>query len=266
MGFASEWLDLREPADRAARNPSLLKGATGLAGAGTVVDLGSGTGATLRALAPGLPDATRWRLLDHDAQLLATATARHPEAEAVRCDLARLVDLPLEDAVLVTASALLDLVSEDWLANLVARLSADKLPFYAALSYNGRMNWEPDLPRDPSIAAAFNADQRQDKGLGPALGPAAVETASSLFEAAGYVVTVAKSPWWLDARQPKLQAQLLEGIAAAAARAGEHDASSWREDRLGLLDEGRCEIGHLDLLAVPKGMASGREHMGDANG
>lgn len=51
MGFAPQWLALREPADRAARDTALLARAAHLAGpAPVIVDLGAGTGASVRAL------------------------------------------------------------------------------------------------------------------------------------------------------------------------------------------------------------------------
>ena len=56
-GFSPEWLALREPADTRARDPGLLGAlAASLAGRDSVevVDLGCGTGANIRAIAPEL--------------------------------------------------------------------------------------------------------------------------------------------------------------------------------------------------------------------
>ncbi|MEO9788899.1 MAG: methyltransferase type 11, partial [Aurantimonas coralicida] len=62
-GFDTNWLDLREPADGAARDTGLLQGAVAwLEGAGDAplaVDLGCGTGSTLRAVSPHAP-RLRW--------------------------------------------------------------------------------------------------------------------------------------------------------------------------------------------------------------
>ena len=73
-GFSSDWLGLREPADTAARNPALIASVAAFASTGkplTILDLGAGTGSTLRALAPHLPVPQRWVLVDHDASLVA---------------------------------------------------------------------------------------------------------------------------------------------------------------------------------------------------
>ena len=55
-------------------------------------------------------------------------------------DLVRDLELALDGPVdLITTSALLDLVSEDWLERLVVEAAARRLPVYAALSYDGRV-------------------------------------------------------------------------------------------------------------------------------
>ena len=74
MGFAADWLALREPADRAARDEALARRAAAAAGPDPlIVDLGCGTGATWRALSPYLPKGARWRFVDKDPELLAKA-------------------------------------------------------------------------------------------------------------------------------------------------------------------------------------------------
>ncbi|MEE4299000.1 MAG: class I SAM-dependent methyltransferase, partial [Pseudomonadales bacterium] len=207
MGFSAAWLALREGADRAARDAALARRAAAAAGpAPLIVDLGSGTGATRRALAPLLPASARWRFVDNDAALLAQAGAEAGErAELVEADLADLDALPLEDATLVTASALLDLVPEHWVTALARRLHG---PFYAALSYDGVMHWTPEDPEDAAVSAAFDRHQHGDKGLGPALGPEAAERTRAAFEAAGFTVELAQSPWRLGPADAALQRAL----------------------------------------------------------
>lgn len=250
MGFSSDWLALRDPADRAARDAMLVQRAALAAGpAPLIVDLGCGTGATCRALAPWLPENARWRLVDNDPALLGAAgKAAGPPAELIKLDLGDLDALPLEGATLVTASALLDLVSEAWVAGLVARL---RVPFYAALSYDGRMEWTPDDPRDSAVTAAFNRHQQGDKGLGPALGPQAAERTAALLADAGFTVHRAESPWRLGPESAALQRELTRGIAGAAAEAGAAGAKDWGDLRADTADRSACMIGHLDLLAFP---------------
>ncbi len=256
MGFAADWLALREPADRAARDEALARRAAGAAGpAPFIVDLGCGTGASRRALAPYLPPGTRWCCVDNDPRLLAAAAEAGGDAtDVVEADLADFPSLPLDRATLVTASALLDLVSRSWLEELVRRL---RVPFYATLSYGGTMRWAPSDPRDAAITASFNRHQRSDKGMGPALGPEAAESAATLFEAAGFDVARAPSPWRLGPGMATLQRELIDGIAAAASEAGVAEAAAWGRRRREAADVTRCEIGHLDILAIPRSAAVG---------
>ncbi|MEE4362118.1 MAG: class I SAM-dependent methyltransferase [Pseudomonadales bacterium] len=261
MGFSADWLALREPADRAARNAALARRAAEAAGpAPLVVDLGCGTGASWRALAPFMPEGTRWRFVDRDPHLLALAGAEAGcGVELIEADLADLEALPLDGATLVTASALLDLVPEPWVAALARRLG---MPFYAALSYGGEMAWTPEDPRDAAVTAAFNRHQRGDKGLGPALGPDAGRRSAEIFAAAGYAVETADSPWQLGPDMAALQRELTDGIAAAAAEAGAHEAEAWGRHRRDLADRTTCLIGHLDLLAIPESPSREAPHAG----
>ncbi|MBS3744804.1 MAG: class I SAM-dependent methyltransferase, partial [Wenzhouxiangellaceae bacterium] len=78
--FEADWLSLREAADAAARDPDLVGRASAwLADRPrplAITDLGAGSGANPRFLAPRLPGPQRWRLVDHDAGLLARAADR----------------------------------------------------------------------------------------------------------------------------------------------------------------------------------------------
>ena len=243
MSFEPAWLALREPADAAARDPGLLAEAAALLGDGLGLDLGCGTGATVRAFGAG----PRWRLVDRDRRLLATAAAHCPGAEVVAADLAAVDRLPLGGVALVTASALLDLVSRGWIDRLAGRLADAGIPCYAALSYYGTIHWDPAEPGDAAVVAAFNRHQRRDKGLGPALGPDAPEALAQALAARGYRVRTAPSAWRLGHPQAALQAALVEGIAEAVA-----PPRAWLQARLAASAVARCTVGHVDLLAVPR--------------
>ena len=73
-----EWLALREPADAAARSAELAERlGRHLPAAGRLVihDLGGGSGAMGRWLAPRLPGPQHWVVHDRDADLLELAVA-----------------------------------------------------------------------------------------------------------------------------------------------------------------------------------------------
>ncbi|NNU79444.1 class I SAM-dependent methyltransferase [Halovulum dunhuangense] len=251
MGFSPDWLSLREPADHAARDAALLNAAAGAAGrAPVVLDLGCGTGSTIRAFGTRLPETTRWRLVDLDPTLLEHAARQAPQAQTFRLNLSDLDALPLEGVTLVTASALLDLMPRDWVARLADRLAGAGCAFYAALNYDGMMRWTPAHPDDAGITDAFNRHQRGDKGIGPALGPDAGPVAAELFRARGFEVRLADSPWVLGPSEARLHAELAQGIARAAEETG-LAADAWAAARATPDWAGSAVIGHCDLLAIP---------------
>ncbi len=254
MSFDAAWLDLREPADRAARDPALLAAAArylAAAPAPVALDLGCGTGATVRAFA-GQVSSARWRLLDNDPALLRLAAARcGPRVETLAADLADADALPLAGIRLVTASALLDLCGEAWIRDLAHRLSATRTALYAALSYDGHLSFDPPHRDDPAVSAAFNAHQRRDKGLGPALGPDAVLALARALESEGYEVRLAESPWLLGPQDAALHTALTDGIARAAQEAGLQTAG-WAQARRAASGSAGCRVGHVDVLALPQ--------------
>jgi SAM-dependent methyltransferase len=263
-GFAAEWLALREPYDARARNPVVGDAAMGTVidlDPVTIVDLACGTGATLRALSPHLPGRQTWRLVDNDLSLLARAADSvrpgRVQITALPIDLAHDVEAALDGAVdLVATTALLDLVSEPWLDRLVVETAARRLPLYAALTYDGRIAFEPAVPGDAAIIAAVNAHQRGDKGFGPALGPTAAAVAVARFTAVGYAVTRETADWVIGPRDRDIQNELLTGWAGAAREHGTppfNEAIAWLTRRRGLVAAGRSSIrvGHVDFFANP---------------
>src|SRR5690606_5887396 len=170
----ADWLALRAGADRRARDEGLaarLSAHFAVREGLRVLDLGAGTGAMLAATAPLLPPGQSWRLIDGDAALLARVSPPDGVAvERVVADLAGdMAPLFRPAPDLVTCSAFLDLCGAAWLDRLAAHAAAAGAAVYAALSYDGRERWSPPHPLDAQVLAAFHADQRRDKGLGPAL-------------------------------------------------------------------------------------------------
>ena len=263
--FSADWLALREPADHAARAGALTTAmAASLVGrpATRALDLAAGTGSNARYLLPRLPHIQHWTLTDHDSALLAQAwRLLTPIAQAAgrsfdvrRGDITALDALPLDGCALVTASALLDLVSETWLQKLARRCRETGADVLFALTYDGRIACEPLDAGDDRVRALVNRHQRGEKGFGPALGPDAAGVAEACFREEGFSVRVAPSDWVLDETASELQRQLVEGWAGAARELAPEDAAalaSWRERRLAHVADGRSRlrVGHIDLAA-----------------
>jgi hypothetical protein len=261
-GFSPQWLAAREPWDHRARSPEILAILTdrvmrARSGAGHVtriLDLGCGTGSTTRYLTSRLPTALAWTLADGDQGLLDIA-AGTTGSKTVTVDLATIdLDTLVGGHDLVTASALLDLVSDAWLDRLWRAMEHCHASLLAGLTYDGRIALAPAHPFDQVIRSLANIHQRSDKGFGPALGPNATAALVLRARKSRWRVTVRRSDWVLDmnADRPGVT-MLLQGWASVAKEIapGLGDRiESWLDDRLsqGTL---RVTVGHRDLLASP---------------
>jgi SAM-dependent methyltransferase len=302
--FSADWLALREPADRRTRSAALverlvawLSGPSHPAGDGApplrVLDLGCGTGANLRYLAPILAIDQRWtcldlapdllRVLPHRTAAWATGLGMEPrpsgegglriqgfgatwEVRTQAFDLARGIGaLPIDPGTLVVASALLDLVSEDWLTELLRTCAGARAPLLLTLTYDGRVTLDPPLPLDGAVIGLVNAHQGRDKGFGRALGPSACARLVQLGEALGFSVGLAQSDWLLDSDEPDLQVALTQGWTAAAleqaaalpdpeALALMTSIRQWQQDRCAQIAAKRSclRVGHQDALLLPR--------------
>jgi hypothetical protein len=156
---------------------------------------------------------------------------------------------------LVTASALLDLVSEQWLRVLAASCHAVGAAVLLALSYDGRSSCSPAELEDDMIRDQMNRHQHKDKGFGgPAVGPDAERIAAQVFEEQGYRVRREQTDWLLGAEDGELQRRLIEGWAEAATEMAPDLSTvirSWRTRRLAHVDAGRSRVvvGHHDVAA-----------------
>jgi hypothetical protein len=230
-----------------------------------VHDLACGTGAMGRWLAPLLPGPQHWVVHDRDADLLEVAAADIPVSaadgasvvvETRRSDITQLDADDLAGATLITASALLDLMTGDELAGVIGACTGAGCPVLLTLSVAGRVELAPPDPLDARVAAAFDAHQRRMTAAGRLLGPDAVATAAAEFRRLGAEVIVRPSPWRLGAAQADLAAEWLTGWVGAAGEqeaelAAEAEAYAQRrliQARAGDLD---VTVGHADLLVLP---------------
>jgi len=279
-GFSPDWLRLRAPLDAAARSkPLLQRFARSLPRPARLIDLGAGTGATLRAVAPAIGGEQTWTLIDNDPALLGaveremsscgwgalrtsdgmefSSTQCHVQAKLYEANLARSIeDLTLTQADAIVASALLDLVSEAWSWRLAQHCAAFRRPLYLALSFDGRLSWTPDDPRDDLVRCALLEHQRRDKGFGSALGPDAARVTGEHLDRLGFDVAGAESDWHIRPQDGEMQHAFLAGIHAAACEQAPQfvdDIEAWAALRRRQIEKGvlNVTVGHQDLLAYP---------------
>jgi hypothetical protein len=282
-GFTPTWLDLREPVDAASRSPHLPElplHRRADSGALCVFDLACGTGANLRYLAPRLGGVQEWTLIDNDPVLLGalpdrlaawagTVNARlsveggqamRIRAPGFECRVrSQMLDLGNDldkfdtgGVQLVTASALLDLVSLQWLQALAMFCRRQGAGVLFALNYDGRICNDPADPMDERLRELVNRHQCTDKGFGPALGPASASAVEQLFSGLGYSVQLQPSDWYIGARQASLQKMLVHGWLDAAVEMAPEEArqlQAWGRRRGMQIENSGLQIsvGHVDV-------------------
>lgn len=277
--FSPEWLALREPVDIIARNRDVL---TTCAAAFAdqaqinICDIGAGTGASVRALVDLLPATQNWTLVDHDTGNLSAALTelarwgetptqddntlhlqRGTKRLTIKIQAHDLAETPAcwsDDTDLVTAAALFDLVSMQWLGRFAELVALDRLPLLSMLTFDGLIETDPAHPSDEAVAAAFRLHQSRDKGFGPAAGARAATILEDAFVRDTYSITAGDSPWRATPAHGAFREAAIAGIVTAVketeALAGA-DVDRWAR---ACLDEDRTLIvGHRDLFAHPKG-------------
>ncbi len=263
-----DWLALREAEDARARSAALADIVPGLLDPGplTVHDLGSGTGSMMRWLAPRLPGPQTWVLHDWNANLTARASEgprprdRSGRPVALRSrigELDRLDAAALHGASLVTASALLDVLTAAEAHAIVDACLAAGVPVLQSLSVTGDVALTPWDPRDIRFARAFNAHQRREVAGRRLLGRYGATLVGGLFGMAGWHVRTALTTWRLDRREPLLLAEWFDGWTGAALEQDPgllREAAGYRELRWAQRSRGElaATVYHLDLLAWPR--------------
>jgi SAM-dependent methyltransferase len=264
-----EWLVLREPADAAARALDLAErlGRQRPAAGGWVIhDLGCGTGAMGRWLAPLLPGPQHWVAHDRDTDLLEVAAAHLPgpaadgalvTVETRPSDITRLRPGDLAGTTLITASALLDLLTEEELVGLISVCLGSGCPMLLTLSVVGHVELTPANCLDRRVGAAFDAHQRRVTERGRLLGPDAVALAVEQCDRLGAEVLVRPSPWRLGVSHSDLTMEWFTGWVGAACEQEVElaaEAEPYARQRLAQAAAGELAVtvDHADLLISPR--------------
>jgi hypothetical protein len=288
-GFSLDWLRLRAPFDRAARNDGLVRRFASVlrrvdGRPPKLLDLATGTGANARMLAPLIGGDQDWLIVDDDPALLGWCAAEHiawaarenyvvqKEGDALlirageacwrfrarHLDLAHQLAAGLaEPHDAIAMAALADLVSAQWVDALANHVQRRRVPLLAALTVDGRRQWHPAAAADALVCDAVTAHQRRDKGFGPALGAAAPVYLGARLAAAGCAVASAASDWHVGPDDRRMLAAVIDMESAAAAEQQPEAAAAiagWAAQRRAELAAGvlSLAIGHRDILALPR--------------
>jgi hypothetical protein len=190
-----------------------------------------------RWLAPRLPGSQHWVLHDRDRELLSLVPAQPPgpaadgspvTVTAREHDVTRLRPDDLADASLVTASALLDMLTAAEVERFVAACARPGCPVLVTLSVTGQVTLDPPDPLDEALSEAFNTHQRRRSADGPRLGPDAVGMAADAWHSRGREVLRRDSPWRLGGDNPALLQAWFTGWLGAALEQAPHLAAQAR--------------------------------------
>ncbi|MES2170266.1 MAG: SAM-dependent methyltransferase [Actinomycetota bacterium] len=267
MSTLAGWLALRSEADSRTRSRELVGELVHRLGPGPIVvhDLGSGSGAMPRWLAPMLDAHQEWVLHDADAGIL-TQIDPEPVTDGMGrpirtlTSVEQLADLPqgaFHGASLVTASALLDVITADETRIIVDACVAAACPALFSLSVTGRVELDPADPADADFGAAFNDHQRRNSAGRRLLGPEAAGVVARMFGAAGWTVRTVATPWRLGTGESELIGDWLDGWVGAAIEqqpslgAAAHDYLGRRRAQIAD-DVLSVVVDHEDVIAWPR--------------
>jgi hypothetical protein len=223
-----------------------------------IIDLGAGTGANQRWLAPRLPFQQRWIHLDHDPTVSRSMPLPQDtmiidgSVEALE----RLLADGSSDHRLVACSALLDVITTGHLDAVCRAVIDNQVPVLFSLSVTGTQGINPTDPHDQLLLDAFNDHQRRAGRAGPDAVAQAVDTLGT----GGFAVRIQETPWRLTASSDAafVEQLLRERLDAAVAQdlSLAPVAEAWFELRRAQLELGvlRMVVGHRDILALPGGL------------
>ena len=215
-----------------------------------------------RWLAPQLPGPQHWVLHDRDPHLLdeaavdlVAAADGAPVTVETRCgDITALTSEDFAGAALVTASALLDLLTAAEVERIATACVGAGCPALLTLSVTGQVELTPSDPLDRTIQDAFNDHQRREVAGRHLIGPDAVAATVAAFSGLGVTTVVRPSPWRLGPTDTELLAEWFTGWVDAAVEQRPEltgPVQEYTHRRRSEISGGRLRVvlHHLDLLA-----------------
>jgi SAM-dependent methyltransferase len=253
----SDWLSIREAMDSRFRClPLARKFMQSAADTQVIVDLGCGTGTNCRYLSSVSHAEALWLCIDKDSWALEAAAKRLPNGQVgfKQGDLATDLELiPFRDEISITASAFLDLTSQDWIHRFASR--CERIPLLISMTTSGGPTWDPIDDFDEAIDQCLENHRASDQGFGPAVATDASRLLANDLTSRGCDVSLEASDWQLDDQDNEVIDFLIDGIGRRASKTLPHEqVEAWMKKRRNQNRGGNLKltIPHLDLLSLPR--------------
>ena len=162
--------------------------------------------------------------------------------------------LPLEAYHVVTASAVVDLLSRDMLDKLLRTLHQHQLAFYPTLNYQS-MRYLPAEPRDEAMIEAYERHMQREQDFGRALGPSCTATLQQLAQKIYRQSPLqGPSPWELRPTDVAMHRHMLAFMEKSITEiAPKLDVAGWADHKRQLLkaQELHLHVDHSDVFISP---------------
>lgn len=243
-GFNTEWLEERFSFDSQARNTVVENACfTLFADKKTlnILDLGSGSGSSFLYLSEKLPQDQYWSFVELNP-ILANASLERisgiasgkgwkvveksngiiigTQNKSIEIEVINHSFLELEERVdlekfdLATAAAVLDLLTENMLHDLLNLLSNNGVSLLATINYEG-MKFTPSGPGDAMYINLYGQHMQREQSFGRTLGPDCLKSIKAYGETSNLKIISGESNWQVGRNDQKMHTFLLDYMAGA---------------------------------------------------
>ncbi|KAA3624504.1 MAG: hypothetical protein DWQ02_22980 [Bacteroidetes bacterium] len=243
-GFNTDWLEERFQFDSRARNAVVENHClTHFPDNKTVniLDLGSGSGSSFLYLSQKLPQNQNWTFVELNPLLAEASLNRISKFAAIKgwkvekqpntlviethkkCMKIEVLNhsfLKLEEKVdlekfnLATAAAVLDLLTESMLYELLELLTGNDIPLLATINYEG-MKFNPSEPGDEVYIDLYGRHMQREQPFGRTLGPDCLKSILAYSKTRNHKIISGESNWQVGVKDQKMHTFLLDYMAGA---------------------------------------------------
>ncbi len=243
-GFNTDWLEERFQFDSRARNVMVENHCFAHFSENktlNILDLGSGSGSsflylseklsqnqnwTFVELNPTLAKASLdrismiafsngWKVATYSSGLIIEGSAKRMKIEVLNHSFLELEKkVNLREFDLATAAAVLDLLTESMLHELLGLLNDYNIPLLATINYEG-MKFTPSSPRDTLYIDLYGQHMQREQSFGRTLGPDCLKSIQTYCQTRNLKMKSGESNWLVGTKDLKMHTFLLDYMAGA---------------------------------------------------